>query len=426
MPLLRSAWLVVVLLFPVALLNYLDRQMIASMQQSVRADVMADIPAAEQGAAWGAMLGLFKWVYAVASPLGGYVADLVSRRLMVCLSLFVWSAITWLTGQVSTYDELLWTRALMGVSEAFYMPAALALIADHHPGATKSRAVGVHQVGIYFGIIAGGFGGFVADHPALGWRSAFDVTGAAGVLYAIPLLLFLPNAPVGGVESSRPAAAPPAGLEDSTPPTGKPAPWSAARELATNPSFLLLVLYFTLPAVAGWVVRDWMPAILRDRFGIDQGRAGLSAAYFAGASIAGAAAGGYFADRAYRRSARGRIWVSAAGMGLIVPAIAGVGAADTLGLAAAALVLFGFGWGVFDCNNMPILSQIVRPGLRATGYGVMNFVSTSAGGFADLGFGKLRDRGVPNETVFGAFAGVALLSVVLVLLIRPGDDKVTR
>jgi MFS family permease len=321
---------------------------------------------------------------------------------MVCLSLFVWSAVTWATGQMTTFDGMLWTRTLMGASEAFYMPAALALIADHHPGATRSRAVAAHQIAIYFGIIAGGFGGYVADDPALGWRSAFDATGAAGVLYALPLLLFLPAAPKADAA------------------VAKPAPWTAARELATNPSFLLLVAYFTLPAIAGWVVRDWMPAILKARFGIGQGQAGVSATlYWSLAMIAGALLGGALADRAVRRTVRGRLYVSALGMLLIAPALVGVGMAGSLGAAILFLVLFGLGWGIFDCNNMPILSQIVRPDLRATGYGVMNFVSISCGGFADVGFGVLRDRNVPDAAVFGAFAGVAMLSAGLVLLIRP-------
>src|SRR5262245_39725562 len=183
----RTAWLVVVLLMPVALLNYLDRQMLAAMRYSV----MAAIPSIESDENWGFMLGQFKWVYAFLSPLGGYVADRFSRRLTICGSLFVWSAVTWWTGHVSTYDELLWARTCMGLSEAFYIPAALALIADHHLGPTRSRAVGFHQMAIYLGVIAGGFGGYVADDPDLGWRFAFDACGIFGMIYAVPLVLLL-------------------------------------------------------------------------------------------------------------------------------------------------------------------------------------------------------------------------------------------
>jgi len=132
----RFAWVVVGLLVPVALLNYLDRQMLAAMKFSV----MNDIPGIGLEANWGKVLALFKWVYAFLSPIGGYLADRYSRRHVIAGSLLVWSAVTWATGHVATYEQLLATRALMGISEAFYIPAALALIADFHPGQTRSRA----------------------------------------------------------------------------------------------------------------------------------------------------------------------------------------------------------------------------------------------------------------------------------------------
>jgi MFS family permease len=253
----RTAWLVIALLWPVALLNYLDRQMLASMKFSV----MDSIPTIGTEANWGLMLGQFKWVYAFLSPVGGYVADRFSRRFTICGSLFVWSAVTWWTGHATTYHDLLTARSLMGISEAFYIPAALALITDYHTGHTRSRAVGLHQMAIYCGVIVGGFGGYVAEAPHLGWRFAFDACGVFGMLYAIPLVLLLRDAPRDkGAAGQQPSAG------------------GAARELLTNPSFILLVLYFTLPALAGWVVRDWMPAILKQQFNIGQGRAGVGAA----------------------------------------------------------------------------------------------------------------------------------------------------
>ena len=140
----RTPWLVVALLVPVALLNYLDRQLVATMQQSIKGDV-SGIASQEQ---WGHMLAWFKWTYAVASPFAGIVADRFSKPLIIAASLFAWSAVTWATGQATTYDHLLATRAAMGLSEAFYIPTALALIADHHASATRSRAVGLPQIGI--------------------------------------------------------------------------------------------------------------------------------------------------------------------------------------------------------------------------------------------------------------------------------------
>jgi len=202
---------------------------------------------------------------------------------------------------------------------------------------------------------------------------------------------------------------------------------SAIGNLFLNPAYLLLVLYFTLPALAGWVVRDWMPAILKQRFGIGQGKAGVSATLYVNiATVFGGLGGGWLADRWMRRSQRGRIFVSALGMILIIPALVGVGLGQTLGVAVAFLVMFGLGWGTFDSNNMPILCQITRPHLRATGYGLMNLVSISCGGFADVGFGMLRDRHVPMPVVFGIFASAAAVALVLVLLIRPRRIEETQ
>jgi MFS family permease len=400
----RYAWVVVALLVPVALLNYLDRQMLASMKFSV----MRDIPDIGREANWGAILALFKWVYAFLSPVGGYLADRYSRRHVIAGSLFVWSLVTWTTGHVTSYEQLLLTRALMGISEAFYIPAALALIADFHAGPTRSRAVGLHQMGIYLGVMIGGFGGYAADNPDLGWRWAFSLCGLIGIVYAVPLFLMLRN-------PARPAETP----------CARPSPGGALRELLGTGSFILLVLYFTLPALAGWIVRDWMPAILKAEFNIGQGLAGVSATlYWQIAAVVGAVTGGWLADRWMLKSVRGRIYVSAIGMSLIVPAMFGVGYAPQTGLlwvAVAFLMLFGIGWGFFDSNNMPILCQVARPEVRATGYGIMNLVSISCGGFADWGFGMLRDRHVPLFGIFSVFASAAVISILLVLLIKPRD-----
>jgi MFS family permease len=263
-------------------------------------------------------------------------------------------------------------------------------------------------MGVYFGMLIGGLSGYAADSPSIGWQSTFKYVGIAGIVYAIPLLIYLRDPPR---------------FDDNDAIREKPSVTMSLRVLLTNVSFLLLVAYFTFPAMAGWIVRDWMPSILQDSFSIGQGLAGFSASfYWQITAIFAAIIGGILADRWMRRNIRGRIYISAVGMMFLIPSMVCVGAAttfNTFSLAIVALVLFGIGWGLFDCNNMPILCQIVRPEYRATGYGLMNLVSLFCGGIADWVFGLMRDLQVPQFIIFGFFAGIAALSAVLVLLIRP-------
>lgn len=399
----RYAWVVVGLLWPVVMLNYLDRQMLSTIRASVR----ADIPSIANDQDFGLLMAAFMWVYAVLSPVGGFIADKFNRRWTVIGSLFVWSAVTWATGHATTYPQMLAFRALMGISEAFYFPAALALIADFHMGRTRSRAVGIHQSGLYAGLALGGLGGYIAQLSS--WRNCFTWFGAAGVFYAVLLMFTLRDAP--------------AVIREGT--VKKPSVTIAAtlRALGTEPAFWILVVYFTLPAIAGWVTRNWLPTYLADTFHLKEGPAGLSAtSYIQIASFAGVLLGGGVADWWMRWTVRGRILTSAAGAFLLVPALLGLGHAWSLGAAIGFMILFGLGWGFFDCNNMPILCQIARPEHRATGYGVMNLVSISVGAGATVALGWMRDQGINFSVAFMISATVALLAAFLILLVRPGSE----
>src|SRR5580692_1664276 len=170
------------------MLNYLDRQMVSSIRASMR----ADIPSIASDQDFATLIAVFMWVYALLSPVGGFIADKFNRRWTVIGSLFVWSAVTWATGHATTYSQMLSCRALMGISEAFYIPAALALIADFHTGDTRARAIGIHQSGIYAGLAVGGIGGYIADHSS--WRNCFTWFGAVGVIYSAFLLFVLRDA----------------------------------------------------------------------------------------------------------------------------------------------------------------------------------------------------------------------------------------
>jgi len=392
------AWIVLALLWPVAMLNYLDRQMVSTIRASIR----ADIPSIANDQQFGTLMAVFMWVYALLSPIGGFIADKFNRRWTVIGSLAVWSSATWLTGHATTYSQMLAFRAIMGVSEAFYIPAALALIADFHTGGTRAKAIGIHQTGIYAGLALGGISGYIADLSS--WRNCFTWCGAAGVVYAILLILTLRDAE----------------KQDSSAPKKTVTVTDTLRALWTQPAFWILVIYFTLPAISGWIAKNWLPTFLADRFNLKQGPAGLSATgYIQLASLGGVLLGGVVADWWMCTTARGHIYTSALGVLLLVPALLGLGYAWSLGAAIVFMIMFGIGWGFFDCNNMPILCQIARPEHRATGYGFMNLVSISIGAVATVALGWMRDRGITFSIAFAAAAAVALLSAGLILLVKP-------
>ncbi len=398
----RYAWFVVLLLWPVAALNYLDRQMLSTIRESIR----MDIPGIASDQQFGTLMAVFMWVYALLSPLGGFVADKFNRRWMVIGSLFVWSAVTYLTGHMHTYNGMLICRALMGISEACYLPAALALITDFHPGGTQARAIGIHQTGIYAGLALGGVGGYIAQSSS--WRNCFTWFGAAGVAYAVVLFLTLKD---GGAHSKDTPKSHPGSITETL------------RALLKQPAFWLLVVYFTLPAIAGWMTKNWLPTFLADKFHLEQGPAGLSATgYIQIASFAGVLLAGVVADKWMGKTPKGRIFSSALGTLLLVPALLGLGFAPTLGAAIAFMIVFGIGWGFFDCNNMPILCQVVRPEHRATGYGFMNMVSISVGAVATVVLGWMRDHGIQLSAAFVFAAFLSLIAAAIVVRIKPQNQ----
>src|ERR1043166_837574 len=388
------AWDVVALLWPVAVLNYLDRQMLATMGRSIKADI-TELQSAEK---FGQLMAVFMWVYACCSPFGGLIGDRLNRKWLIVASLGVWSAVTLLMGRANSFQELYALRAGMGVEEAFLIPASVALIADYHRGPTRSLAVGVHMSGIYMGQALGGVGGWVAQ--AVSWRAAFASCGLIGVLYALLLVVFLRE------KSREVIALTPASAADKT-----SVHWLG---------FIILLIGFGLPSLPGWAMKNWLPTLLQDRFLLDQKTSGLWATLTnPGAAFFGVLLGGKLSDLWIQRTVRGRTFVSAFGVLLTVPALAGIGLASSFWMAIVCTMIYGLGFGMFDANNMPILCQVAPPRFRATGYGVMNFVGISSGAYLTPLLGKLKDHGVPLSQGFAYCAIPALLAAILMFLLRP-------
>src|SRR5919112_2873680 len=167
----KYPWIVVALLWVVALLNYMDRQMLSTMKPSMQADI-AELQSATN---FGHLMAIFLWIYGFMSPVSGIIADKFNRKWIIVSSLFVWSGVTFTMGYATTFNQLYWLRAVMGVSEALYIPAGLSLIADYHSSKTRSLAIGIHMTGLYVGQALGGFGATIADK--FSWNAAFHYFG---------------------------------------------------------------------------------------------------------------------------------------------------------------------------------------------------------------------------------------------------------
>lgn len=404
-------WLVVALLWVVALLNYMDRQMLSTMQDAMKLDIV-ELQKAE---AFGALMAVFLWIYGLVSPFAGVVADRVSRKKLVVGSLFVWSAVTYLMGYASDFTQLYWLRALMGVSEALYIPSALSLIADWHEGKSRSLAIGIHMTGLYVGQAVGGFGATIA--ATFSWHSTFYWFGIIGIAYSVVLALLLHDKPktVDAVAAS----------PDPATLMKKESLWRGLSVVLSTWAFWVILIYFAVPSLPGWATKNWLPTLFADNLGLEMAQAGpMSTITIAASSFVGVLLGGVLSDKWVLRNIRGRIYTSAIGLGMTIPALILLGFGHSVVAVVGAGMLFGIGFGMFDANNMPILCQIISAKYRATAYGVMNMVGVFAGAAVTHLLGKWTDGGNLGMG-FAVLGGIVIVALVLQLVcLRPTSDNV--
>ena len=392
------AWVIVGLLWVVAVLNYLDRLMITSM----RTAIIGDIPMTD--AKFALLTSAFLWIYGLVSPVGGYLADRYSRKWVIMVSLAVWSTMMLVTGRMHTFETLLAARAIMGVSEACYLSAALALISDYHAGTTRSLATALHQSGLYVGAALGGMGGWIAAHS--GWRATFELFGVAGVAYAVVLVFLLRDRKTTELEGGE--SLPPQATIHGT-----------VHALFTALPFWLLCAYIGAAGASFWLVNGWLPTLIQENFAnwhagspyaVTTATAGLWATVpVQTASFLGVVAGGIWADRWSQINVRGRINIVTLGFACAAPCLFLVATTPVFGLALIGMVVFGIGRGFSDANLMPIVCQVLNPAYRATAYGFLNLASVTVGGIMIYAGGFLRDRHIGLSVTF-AIASFGLLA----------------
>lgn len=401
-------WVVVALLWGVALLNYMDRQMLSTMKDAMQVDIVE----LQSAANFGRLMAVFLWIYGLMSPVAGVIADKLNRKWLIVGSLFVWSAVTYLMGVADNFQEIFWLRALMGVSEALYIPAGLSLIADYHSDKSRSLAIGIHMTGLYAGQAIGGFGATVA--AAFSWHTTFHWFGIIGIAYAVVLTLFL-REKKGHAEVEQ--------LQSSVP-KDKGTIFKGLALLFSNIAFWVILLYFAAPSLPGWAIKNWLPTLFAENLNIPMSQAGpMSTITIAVSCFIGVILGGLLSDKWVQKNIRGRVYTGAIGLGLTVPALILLGFGHSFVAVIGAGMLFGIGFGIFDANNMPILCQFVSSKYRATAYGIMNMTGVFAGAFVTDLLGRWTDGG-------NLGTGIAMLAVIVFIalavqlyFLRPKTDN---
>lgn len=397
----KWAWIAVAVLWVVVMLNYFDRQLLSVLNSSITEGGENGITMSQ--AQFGMVTSAFLIVYAALSPVGGYLADRFSRKFIILCSLVVWSVVTWMTGTARSYEELIFWRGAMGVSEAFYIPAALALISDYHRGSTRSMATGLHMSGIYAGMFLAGYGAWIANDPAsnLGWRLTFETFGFIGVVYAFVVIIFLHDPkPATGAEGG--AEVKPDAVAAAAEPAQSFSIGQVLRSLFTGRAMVMLLVMYAFAGFANWFLMGWYPRLLQDMFGLSEAEAGPKATQWINiAKYVAVLLAAVVADMWARKNSNARAYVPGicfclAGPCVIIAMLPALGVPLGMGLnATLALVsMQGVAQGSLDATLMPVLRSHIDERFSATGYGLLNLTSVSAGALITWLGGYLKDSGV--------------------------------
>lgn len=352
-------WVVVGVMWLIACLNYTDRMTIFSVFPVLKNEMgLTDIGLALIGSS-------FLWVYAVFSPVGGYLGDRFPRRTVILGSLVLFSLITFATGLARTGNQLVALRCLLGISEAVFLPPALAYIASYHFDRTRSLANSIALSGLTAGAGLGSwYGGFMTEHYS--WRLGFFLLGGVGVLTALVSMTVLrPDAPVTVVRVP----------EVVTEPPGR----KILAILKTPTAACLIFLAFAL-SLTSWPTHSWLPTYIFENFKLSLTRAGSIVTLFAALpALVGGIAGGILADRWSRRDVRGRMAVQVIGFCVMAPTMLAIGFMPSATTVAGVLLVYSVARGMLEGNSMPLFCSVLPANRWSMAYGLYNTAGTLAG-----------------------------------------------
>lgn len=378
------AWVLVGFFWFCYLLNHADRQIVPVLFPALQREFGLS------SATLGLLHAVFLWTYGICSPAAGVLGDRYRKSQLAAGSVAAWSAITAIAGFAPTGGFLLVCRGLLGIAECTFYPSAATILGNAHGPETRSRALGVFMSGQIFGVA---LGGVLASQLAerISWRAPFLILGGIGILYSIPLWLFLRRS-----VSDSPAA---------------PGPLLAGfRTLLRIRGFQCVMAFIGIGNFSLFLVYSWLPTLLADRFGFGLARAGFESSVFPQAgSFAGMLLGGWLADTLQKRTRASRFLVVATGFLCSAPAIYGIAYAPNIETMRIAAVAFGLFNGFISANQVPCAFDVVPPALRASTVGTYNLAGGVVSGLAPFLGGISRDRlgldGLLAATAFALLAG---------------------
>lgn len=368
-------------------LNYADRNAIFSIFPVLRSQLnFTDIQLALSSS-------LFLWVYGICSPVAGLIGDRISKRFVVAFSLVLWSGATLMTGLAKSAWMILMCRALTGITEALFMPAAVVLTAYAQSERTRSLAIGLLSSAQMAGLILGGwYGGFIAQE--FGWRVVFYSLGMLGVLYSIPYWIFLEGT-----------------CEEATIRRTRSFKAESKRAivgLVKVPTYGWLCLCSPSYTSLLWLLYTWLPDLLHERFSLSLAESGFSATvYLQSATFLGLLAGGAVSDWLYLHSKAARFGLLCAGILFSSPWAILIAHSHSLFFLKVAACGFGFGSGVFMANFFISAFEVVPANSRASAVGLINFIGTPVSGAVVLMAGMWKATlGISNLITYWAMGSI--------------------
>lgn len=390
----RYKWVLVATLFLCSTINYADRTSITALFSLLKTDLgFNDV-------GLGALGSVFLWSYAFSSPFSGFLGDRVARGRLILGSLAGWSLVMALTGFVTSQGQLLAMRGALGIVEAMYLPAAVALVAEFHGPTTRATAMSLMSLGNFIGMVAGGsIAGYMGE--LYGWRAPLVFLGIAGLVLAAVAWFILP--------SQRHTA-------PTTQIAGAPAALSfpqAAASLLRTPSFLVIAAAGVFTAIGTWIFINWLPLYFRENMSMTLATAGfLGSSVVSLSSAGGQAVGGVLSDRVARGGAHRRMWLQAVLIACASPLLLTFVFTRNLYAIMAALVLYSFLRTCADLNMMPLMMDLAGPNRGSTAVGFTNMVNTLAGGLGVFVAGYLK-AGFGLDGVFAGIAGILALDAIM-------------